>query len=67
MPDIVTLQGFRDDGNAVVRIWTLDDEQAAAVARLLGEPTSQQVYTVEQLEQAHREIGPVPTVYRDGV
>lgn len=64
---LLTLQGFAGNGTAAVRIWSLTEEQAVEVAKLLGDPSTEQVYTAEQLETAHRAIGPVPSVYRDGV
>jgi hypothetical protein len=64
---LLTLQGFAGNGTAAVRIWNLTEEQAVEVAKLLGEPSTEQVYTAEQLERAYQLIGPVPTAYRDGV
>jgi hypothetical protein len=66
VPDIVTLQAINDDGTASVRLWFVADGQRSAdVARLLGEPSASQIYTAEQMEQAHASVGPVPTVFRD--
>jgi hypothetical protein len=65
--DIVTYQGFDSSGMAVVRLWFLDEDKVVEVERLLGKPSASQVYTAEQLEKAHKEIGAVPTVYRDAV
>lgn len=64
---LLTMQGFAGNGTAAVRIWNLTKEQADEVAKLLGEPVADQVYTVEQLEKATEMIGAVPTVYRDAV
>lgn len=60
---IVPLQHHSDDG-CVVQTWTVEAATAAEVARLLGEPEIQQIYTTEQLDAGAEAMGAIPELWR---
>jgi hypothetical protein len=48
----------------VVQTWTVEAATAAEVARLLGEPEIQQIYTTEQLDAGAEAMGAIPELWR---
>lgn len=62
----VCVSRIAEDGSCTNRIWAVDEESAAAVDKLLGVPTAEQICSTEHMTRAAEMAVQQPVMYLDG-